>query len=210
MKYRKNSIDIPGQTFGRLTALERDVSRTEKNTYWLCKCQCERVVSVRLDHLRSGATLSCGCLRPKPHGLRRNRVYGVWAGIIRRCTNPHEKSYSNYGGRGISVHDDWRRDFASFYRYVIDLPNFDQEGVSIDRIDNDGNYEPGNVRWVTKKEQARNARFNHMITYQNKTQCVLDWSRELGLNRDTIPERLKRGWSVEKALTTLGRKTVVR
>lgn len=122
--------------------------------------------------------------------------------MIDRCTLPLNDNYENYGARGIHICDEWVRDFQAFYDYVSQLPKFDMDGMSLDRIDTDGNYEPGNMRWATMKEQQRNRRNNHLITYQGKTQCCQAWADELGIGRSTIQYRLKKGWTVEAALTT--------
>lgn len=161
-------IDLTGKQFGRWTVLYRDTA-TRRPTRWICKCSCGTVKSVlSLTLINSNPKLrstSCGCYRNelsskrrKTHGLKNSRIYNEWRGIKKRCRNPNEKDYKNYGGRGIRVCDEWYNSFESFYEYVSKLPHFGEQGRSIDRIENEGNYEPGNVRWATNSEQSMNRR----------------------------------------------------
>lgn len=121
--------------------------------------------------------------------------------MIRRCTDPKNIRYNNYGGRGISVCTDWKESFVSFYTYVSSLPHFEEDGRSLDRTNNEGNYEPGNVKWSTAVEQAGNTRKNVLITYLGRTQNLTAWARELGMSPATLNSRFRYGWSIEKALT---------
>jgi hypothetical protein len=139
--------------------------------------------------------------------MSKTRTYRIWAGIKTRCLNQNDPNYPRYGSRGITVCDEWRQSFESFRDYVSRLPNFDNEDYSLDRINNDGNYEPGNVRWATDKEQCRNMRVNHLVTYNGKTQCVADWADEIGLKSEMIFNRLKLGWTIERALTQKPRRS---
>lgn len=129
----------------------------------------------------------------------RKRIRRIWGGIIRRCDNPNAEFYHRYGGRGITVCDEWR-DFEVFYKWA--LHNGYKDNLTIDRIDNDGNYEPSNCRWATWKEQANNKSLNHILTFNGKSQTMTLWAEEAGITRSAIKTRLKNGWSVEKALTT--------
>lgn len=158
-------IDLTGQRFGRLTVIEaghRDPK--ERRLYWRCLCDCGNEHVTRGAQLRRGETRSCGCLRVDmgkaktlTHGMSRRKtrrkVYGVWATMRRRCDNPGQQSYRLYGGRGIKVCERWHT-FENFYADMGDPP----AGCSIDRIDPDGDYEPGNCRWATAKEQRANQR----------------------------------------------------
>lgn len=126
--------------------------------------------------------------------------YGVWCRMIDRCYNPNIPSFSNYGGRGIIVCERWRHDFAAFLADVGPRPS---PAHSIDRIDNDGNYEPGNVRWATKHQQMRNTRFNVVIEWRGEKRCLFEWAVILGINAYTLHARLRRrGWTIERAMTT--------
>lgn len=129
----------------------------------------------------------------------RKRIRRIWDGIIRRCDNPNAAFYHRYGGRGINVCSEWRS-FESFYKWSLN--NGYEDDLTIDRIDNDGNYEPLNCRWATWKEQANNKSVNHILTFNGKSQTMTLWAEETGITRSAIKTRLKNGWSTEKALTT--------
>lgn len=126
--------------------------------------------------------------------------------MIQRCTNPAFAKYPSYGARGIKVCDEWRSSFQAFYNHVSLLPHFGEKGYSLDRIDNNGDYKPDNVRWATSKEQGLNIRSNHTITFDGKTQTLGEWAIEFQINSDTLASRLLRGWSAERALATPPRK----
>lgn len=205
----KRAKDITGQRFGRWVALG-PIGRSPDNAIvWLCLCDCGRTVSVYGDSLRKGKSRSCGCLgkekqatRQTTHGMSDSPLYFAWANMIQRCINPKNASYSNYGERGIGVCGEWQNSFESFCGHVAHLPNFGIKGYSLDRIDNSGNYEPGNVQWSSISEQNRNTRQTHLITYHGKTQCMRAWAKELAMNENTLKNRLRKGWDIERALTT--------
>lgn len=164
-----------------------------------CLCGTEREISLRT--FRSGDSKSCGCLRKdinRTHGgASRYGLYALWAGLISRC-HGKARSFSEYGGRGIEVCDRWRFDFAAFRDDMGPwLP-----GTSIDRIDNNGDYEPGNCRWATRAEQSRNKRNNVWLTLKGETLCVTDWAVRLNVTKSAIRNRMLAGWSDEKAVTT--------
>lgn len=161
-------IDLTGQKFGRLTVIERAEKPCHVHdaaAYWKCRCDCGKEKIVSGKNLMYGKSLSCGCLSKEvarklhlKHKAHNTSLYNRWTNMKHRCLNPNNTSYKYYGGRGITVCEEWRNDFQAFYDYVSKLPHFGEKGYSLDRINNDGNYEPGNVRWATAKEQANNRR----------------------------------------------------
>ena len=203
--------DLSGQRFGRLVAL-RCVGRTNNgNATWLCKCDCGNEAIIASYALKTGRTRSCGCYKQEmlgkasithgDSGVNKTRLYGIWAGIKTRCYNEHQaESYKKYGKRGISMCDEWRNSYASFRDWAFS--NGYRDDLTIDRIDNNGPYEPSNCRWASVKEQNNNRRSNHYLTFNGKTQSIAQWTEEAGFGRSVIEHRLSRGWSVEAALQT--------
>ena len=143
------------------------------------------------------------------HGLYKTRLYKEWESMKRRCYCKSATSYEYYGAIGINVCDEWRNDFKTFYDWSMSHGYDDT--LTIDRIDVNGNYEPSNCRWITMKEQCRNKRNNRLLTFNGKTQCIVDWANDLQIDRRTITKRIDvLGWTVEKALSTpVNRKKVV-
>ena len=196
-------IDLTGQRFGRLTVIERVENDKQRRVRWLCQCECGNAVAILAKSLRSGNTKSCGCISKEnpprsTHGQAHTRLFRIWCSMKTRCKNPSQDSYSRYGGRGITVCDEWQR-FEPFAEWAN--ANGYCDGLSIDRIDVNGNYEPGNVRFVSMKIQQNNRSNNHYITFQRKTQTIAQWAEELNMNARLINCRLFRGWSAEEALT---------
>lgn len=197
-------IDLAGQRFGRLTAISKGSKNASGKFLWLCICDCGNERLIPTGNLQSGNSRSCGCLRDelheervRTHGMTRSRIHNVWTHMWQRTTNPRDRSYLNYGGRGIKVCEQWRT-FEGFY---ADMGPTYADGLTIDRIDNDGNYEPGNCRWITKAEQNRNRRSNVWIEFRGRRLCRAEWAEMLGIHPETLNWRLSSGWSVERALT---------
>lgn len=158
-------LDLTGQRFGRLMVIQRAENTNAGKTRWRCKCDCGNVCIKATSQLRSGKTRSCGCLRKETlsrmrtiHGLSGTRLHRIWAGMNKRCINPKSPYYYLYGGRGITVCDEWKHNFQAFYDWA--LANGYNEKLSIDRIDNDKGYSPANCRWATASEQRKNQRRN--------------------------------------------------
>lgn len=205
-------IDLTGQQFGRLTVIERADDRFSrkgiKKIMWLCKCKCGNEPVIWTKHLRSGHIKSCGCLlrevaeekghRTAIHKLSRTRIYRVWSNMKSRCYNPQRSKYAIYGGRGITVCDEWLHDFKAFYDWA--MANGYQDDLSIDRIDPNLNYCPGNCRWITLREQSRNKRNNYSITINGETKNLADWCEQYSKKYTTVLYRIQRGWSPEEAL----------
>ncbi len=200
--------ELSGRVFGKYTAIRYSHSHTKpsgrKVNFWLCRCECGEEREVRVDTLTSGATKSCGCSRAEYvsvgnikhgnrskliHGKVRVRLFGIWEGMIDRCTNPKGKFFDNYGGRGIAVCERWM-DFENFYSDMF--PSY-QEGLSVDRVNNDGPYSPENCRWATDHQQSRNKRNTKWVSFMGRTQCLADWCIELGVPYTNARYRLSRG-----------------
>ena len=197
-------LDLTRQRFGRLTVVKYTGRSKNSHVMWFCKCDCGNETVVRDDSLKSGNTKSCGCLRldrtreaNTTHGKNKTPIYRTWVNIKSRCQNPKDKKYNIYGGRGIKVCEQWQK-FENFYKDMQPHPG---SKYSIDRIDNNGDYEPSNCRWATAKQQANNRRSNHLITFKGKTQNMKQWAKEIGLNYSTLLLRINQlGWPLEKAL----------
>ena len=198
----KTRKDLTGQKFGRLTVIKYAYTK-KKAAYWLCKCDCGKEIIIMANSLLSNKTKSCGCLRKdllKTHSLTKDRLYTTWNNIKQRCYNNKCFNYKYYGLLNITMCDEWKNDFMSFYNWAMN--NGYKEDLSIDRINVNGNYEPINCRWATPKEQARNTRYNKIITYNNETHNLSEWAEIVGINPITLGTRLRRNWTIERALTT--------
>lgn len=207
----KSKLDILGKRFGRLVT--KRVDRTNgKHTYWMCVCDCGTEKSIRRCGLVSGMVMSCGCLHSESariqglsnatHGESRvgsrTPEYRTWASMKERCYDPKQVGFHAYGGRGIKVCDRWYHSFDSF---LADMGRKPSSAHSIERRDNNGDYEPSNCYWATLIEQANNKRSNRVIIYNGKSRTVAQWGRELGIPGSVIRSRIYSGWAAEKALT---------
>lgn len=200
----KKPIDLTGEKYGRLTVIKKAYKK-DKFTYWLCECDCGNYTTVERGNLRSGHTKSCGCLQKEMHKapnhlLRKHRLYNIWTLMKTRCYNPNSKLYKYYGKRNIKVCEEWKNNIKIFYDWA--MANGYQDNLTIDRIDVNGNYEPSNCRWVSRKTQSRNLRSNITYTYNNETHCISEWAEIYNIRRNTLWNRLNKGWDIEKALNT--------
>ena len=198
--------DLTGWKFGRLFVVSK-IPITRDETEWICACSCGSLKVATTANLLNGKTSHCGCeasanraMAVVKHGMYGTSIYSTWSSMIKRCYDPRTNSYKNYGGKGISVCREWKRDFSSFHNWAI--ANGYREGLQIDRKRWSGNYEPRNARWVTPTVNANNRESNHRLTLNGKTMTLAEWGLETGISQYTLSGRIGRGWSVEKALTT--------
>jgi hypothetical protein len=206
----RQNPDLTGLVSGRLKVTARHSPPGARRSLWFALCECGAMAVVQGSHLVRGRVQSCGCLsrelsraRKLRHGdARRGAVsveFRAWQKLIARCEDPKDPRYSRYGGRGITVCDRWRTSFEAF---LADLGRRPTAGHSVDRKDNDGNYEPGNVRWATREEQARNTTRTRLIEHGGEVLCLDDWATRTGMAALTIARRLNAGWPVALALET--------
>lgn len=193
--------DLTGQSFGKWTVLEKAPLRKGMGAMWLCRCGCgvERVVrGNQLTGRRTAGCRDCG-VRTHGHwvGNKASPENAAWHGMLQRVRNPKCASYGRYGGRGITVCERWLR-FESFLEDMGLRPSSEH---SLDRINSDGNYEPGNCRWATVKVQNRNRSFNRVIEFQGEQQPLSVWAERAGIIPETISQRIRLGWPLERALT---------
>lgn len=192
---------LVGKKFGRLLVLQLDhVNPKNYAGYWLCLCDCGIEKIIDGNALKSGATVSCGCFnseKSSTHRMSQTRTYTIHCGMKQRCKNMNIK---NYGARGIKVCDRWKGEngFIYFLEDMGECP----EGHELDRINNDGDYEPSNCRWVTRRKNARNRGNNTLLTYKGETKCKTEWSEQFGISCAAINTRLRYNWSLEKIFTT--------
>jgi len=200
-----NRLKLIGKKFGSLNVVDFDGLRDfkgDRKTAWICRCDCGNIISVLGSSLTTGNTKSCGCKareatsqRSAKHRLTGTRVYRIWQAMLNRCRNKKTINYYNYGGKGISVCKRWE----SFENFLFDMGN-PLDSQSIDRINNNGNYEPNNCKWSTRSEQCRNKSNNRKITLNGRTRTLSEWASDLDICQSSLRERLD-NWSLEDALT---------
>ncbi len=186
------------QSFGRLTTVFPFKSKDSAHLKWACVCSCGKSHIVRADHLHNHNIRSCGCLQRESkitHGLSRTRSYRSWSLMKARCSNKNVKRYAEYIDRGITVCERW----MEFEKFLADMGE-KPEGKSLDRIDNNKGYSPDNCRWATSKEQMNNTRGNRWITYKSELKRLHEWALIAKVSTDTFRTRLRRGWTIERAL----------
>lgn len=195
---------MTGDRYGRLTVIAVSGAVSSGKVAWLCVCDCGTSRTVRGGDLRSGRTLSCGCLnaektgnRFRKHGARQTPEYSSWSAMHTRVGNPNFKQYADYGGRGISICDRW----FEFDNFLADMGPRPSLHHSIERIDGNGNYEPSNCEWADRKTQNRNRRSNRLVTYNGVDMTVAEAAEKTGLSAQLIYDRLNLGWSSEAALS---------
>ena len=204
-------IDLTGQRFGRLTVLRRDGVATAGNAAWTCACDCGNVTRVMGTSLRSGNTRSCGCLlcdarkingkHNATHGLSGTRQYDIWLHMRERVSNPNNPAWHNYGGRGITVCERWKKSFENFWS---DMGATYKPGLQLDRINNDLGYSPENCRWTTSKYNNRNRRDNRLVSSPWGLVSVAELSEKSGINQGTLLSRIRLGWPVSDLLLPSG------
>lgn len=196
-----------GHRAGRLTVIGEGIKGANGQYRWPCRCDCGNVSNPATWQLLH-KTRSCGCARDEKvsrlsykHGGSKTREFKIWAAMRRRCSNLRDTSFQKYGGRGVKVCERWE----SFENFYADMGPRPSPAHSVERIDNSGNYEPGNCRWATPQEQGVNTRQNVRLTFGGKTMTMGEWARAVGLSSSCLSGRLKKGWSLESALTTPSR-----
>lgn len=203
----RKAENLTGRKFGMLTPLEIK----ERKRYpcgsieimWLCKCDCGNTTVVSRTHLKKGTVKSCGCSKKLAQEKQRKpelykRLKGVWKGMKQRCYNSNNEKYYLYGERGIRICSEWFTNFQNFYNWAINSGY--KQGLSIDRIDVNGHYEPKNCRWVSCKIQSNNRRNNRILEFNGKKLTITEWAEFTGINRSTLEKRIKKGLPLEKVL----------
>lgn len=189
--------DLTGRIFGNLTVLYRSSDRGNGKkpvVKWECQCSCSSIVAVKSDSLLSGHTKSCGCQKIKHGYSNKERLYQTWKNMRRRCHDPKNKRWEQYGGRGIAICHDWD-DYNQFRKWA--MANGYTDELTIDRINVDGNYCPENCRWADAKTQANNISRNRIIEYRNKEMTMSELADYLGLSYSALQHRIERGWDME-------------
>lgn len=204
-------VDLTGRRYDRLTVIGMTDPYADKSGHkcnrWMCKCDCGGTAIATSGELNAGHTRSCGCLRRDriresvmKHGFSKTRLYHIYLGMIDRCFDKTSDNYMNYGGRGITVCDEWKgtEGIKRFIAWAKDSGY--SETLSLDRINVNGEYSPSNCRWATNKEQQNNKRDNRYITVGGETKTMKQWAEQYGIGYTTLKQRIYNGWEVEKAI----------
>lgn len=201
------AMEITGRRFGQLVVLRRVVIPGARNSMWLCHCDCGNDKILAGNSMTLGGVKSCGCMKrgPKPKPGRKTETrkrtveYTCWSSMVQRCTNPKSNGYHNYGGRGIAVDKNW----LLFDNFFADMGLRPSPRHTLERKDTNAGYTKENCRWATHQEQMWNIRANVFVTWQGQKKCIGEWSKIVGIHPSTLHSRIvKKGWSVEKAMTT--------
>lgn len=206
-------VDLSGEKFGRWLVLERTSDHVTKSgnhfTQYRCVCECGIEKDVTANSLKSGRSVSCGCFARErssevcrdlfmTHGETKGRLYQIYAGIKKRCLNPNAYNYADYGGRGISMCEEWLHNWCSFRDWA--LKNGYADNLSIDRIDVNGNYTPDNCRWVGRVAQANNRRSNRYITYRGESRTIAEWANELNIPYKRLHRWIQKGKTLDEIM----------
>ena len=199
-------FQMVGKHFGKLTVIQFVGRNKDYRDMWECQCVCGNKTVTDGKSLRNGNTKSCGCMKRTEaarkntkHGSSKTRLYHIWTGIKRRCLNPNDPKYKNYGHRGITICREWRENFVGFQEWAISHGYTDS--MSIERIDVNKGYEPANCTWIPPSKQALNKTTTKRIEFNGETKSMSEWAKELGLNYGTLKSRIDHGWDPERALT---------
>lgn len=204
MRIRRDEVMVVNNRLTQVGFSFNTDKRWRRKAVFECDCG-ERVVA-SISNVKNGSTSSCGCVRKEvlkhqnhrtTHGMSDSSEYKIWSGIKDRCLNVENKDYEKYGGRGISICDRWRNSFECF---IADMGNRPTKQHSIDRKDNNKGYGPVNCHWATEKEQQRNRRSNRILTLDGESKCISEWAEEYGISAQRIGQRLKSGWSPDRAV----------
>lgn len=189
-------LRLEGKTINGVLFLNIDHVSKHQHSVWKCRCHCGNIFYASATAIRSGKQKGCGC-GYKIHGLSKTSEHKIWDGIIQRCENPNAPAYKHYGGRGIKVCARWRNSFLNFYQDMGAKPD---PKMTVDRINNDGDYCPENCRWSTRKQQCNNYRRNIFLEHSGVRLSISDWASKTGLNDATILYRIKHDWPIARAL----------
>jgi hypothetical protein len=206
---KNQPIDLTGKKFHYWTVISEAPRRDRR--YWNCRCRCGTENVIEGSSLRRGTSRSCGCFKimrtketltkhgeaPSPKHGRYTKTYTAWSQMKTRCLNPKDRGYKHYGGRGIKICDEWLASYEAFRDHVGESPSTRH---SLGRTDNDGNYEPGNVRWETQRQQHLNRRVTVRLTHRGVTLSLYEWAEVVGMRPKMLADRIRRGWEVEDAL----------
>ena len=198
---------IINQKFNKLTIVSVKEKDSRRRVLVNCVCDCGNTVIRQYSAIIAGKAKSCGCIRknPRTHGLSKHPLSGIWRNMLRRCFNEDSKDYCKYGGRGITVSEEW----CNIENFINDMDNRPTINHTLDRIDNNGNYCKNNCKWSTKSEQSNNTSVNVLLTYNSETLTVQQWCIKTGLQHSLILSRINAGWSAEEVLTSpLGSRNV--
>lgn len=201
-------IDLIGQKFGRLTPIQHMGKNKHNKSLWLCECDCGETIQTTSSDLKTEHTRSCGCLSKEvhnkifyKHGYSHSRIHNLWSHMVDRCNSPNNKDYHNYGGRGICVCERWSMPNGEGFKNFLEDVGIPKIGLTLDRIDNDGNYCLENHRWATRKEQCRNKRISKFVVFNHEKRLVIELAEEHGIPYKTLWRRLyKDNYTVEQAL----------